>query len=151
MGSSATGPDEAIRLADDAVERLAERLRTLSDVRLARSLPPYASRADAARAVAQLLADLAASLEGVDHPAGAAPAVAARTVPRLHDFAVGDQVAVTGHDLVRAAARVLAQPPSAAAAHDRLPHADGRVTGAEDVVLVLARATEACRGLLHDL
>ena len=75
------------------VERLADRLRTLSDVRLAKPLPPYASRADAARAVVQRLADAAAVLEG--RPV--------REVPRLPDLAVGDQVAVTGADLVVAA------------------------------------------------
>ncbi len=74
------------------VERLARRLRSLSEVRLARPLPGHASRADAARALAQQLADAASRLEGLP----------VRTVPRLHDFAVGDQVAVTGHDLAAA-------------------------------------------------
>ena len=75
------------------VDRLAQRLRSLSEVRLARPLPPHASRADAAHALAQRLADASARLEGVPaHP-----------VPRLHDLTVGDQVAVTGHDLVAAA------------------------------------------------
>lgn len=83
------------RLADE-VERLADRLRALSDVRLARPLPPHPSRADAARAVAQLLADRAAQLEGRQP----------RELPRLPDLAVGDQVAVTGTDLVLAAAAV---------------------------------------------
>ena len=72
--------------------RLADRLRSLSDVRLARPLPPAGSRADAAHALAQRLADHAAALEGGT----------SRVVPRLHDLAVGDQVAVTGADLVRA-------------------------------------------------
>jgi hypothetical protein len=87
------------------VERLADRLRTLSDVRLARALPPYASRADAARAVVQLLADGAAGLEG--RPV--------REVPRLPDLAVGDQVAVTGTDLVVAAAASWPAEPAVAA------------------------------------
>ena len=73
--------------------RLADRLRSLSDLRLSRPLPPHPSRAEAAHAVAQLLADGAAQLEG--RPI--------RPVPRLHDLAVGDQVAVTGTDLVAAA------------------------------------------------
>jgi hypothetical protein len=76
-----------------AVQRVADRLRSLSDARLARPLPPHATRADAAHALAQQLADTCARLEGVP----------ARPVPRLHDLAVGDQVAVTGHDLVAAA------------------------------------------------
>jgi len=48
--------------------------------------------ADAAHSLAQLLADLAA--EAGDEPR--------RVVPRLSDLAVGDQVAVTLHDLVAA-------------------------------------------------
>ena len=75
------------------VARLADRLRSLTDVRLARALPPYGSRADAGHAVAQLMADSAAELS----------AEPLRPVPRLHDFAVADQVAVTGADLVRVA------------------------------------------------
>ncbi len=82
-----------------AVDRLAERLRSLSDTRLARPLPPHPSRADAAHALAQALAE---ADQGVEQRADPQPP-AWRRVPRLHDFAVGDQVAVTGHDLVRAA------------------------------------------------
>ena len=94
--------------------RLADRLRSLSDVRLARPLPPARSRADAAHALAQRMADHAAALEG-------APS---RAVPRLHDLAVGDQVAVTGTDLVRALGSTGApgEPAEdrAARAHDAL-------------------------------
>lgn len=89
-GSSGTAPELA-QLAV-IVERVSDRLRSLSDTRLARPRADGRSRADAAHAVAQLLADLAAELE----------ARPARPVPRLHDLAVGDQVAVTGHDLVQA-------------------------------------------------
>ena len=102
------------------MERLSDRLRSLSDVRLARPLPPHASRADAAHALAQLLADGAARLE--EGPA--------RAVPRLHDLAVGDQVAVTGHDLVAAALATLATAAAPA-----------------DVEYVLAAASAACREL----
>jgi hypothetical protein len=123
VGAPAAG--EADELAAD-VRRLADRLRSLSDVRLARPLPPSGSRADAARAVAQLLADGAARLTG-DR---------SRPVPRLHDFAVGDQVAVTGADLV-AAARA----------------AGGLVAEgvAEMLAEVLAEARQACRQLLASL
>lgn len=82
-----------------AVDRLADRLRSLSDTRLARPLPPHSSRADAAHTLAQALAQ---ADQGVEQRADPQPP-AWRRVPRLHDFAVGDQVAVTGHDLVRAA------------------------------------------------
>jgi len=100
------------------VDRLAQRLRSLSDVRLARSLPPHASAAAAAHALAQRLSDVSARLEG-------APS---RPVPRLHDLAVGDQVAVTGHDLVAAAG---AADPARAV----------------DVQALVAGASVACRDL----
>jgi hypothetical protein len=111
---------QATGLADSLatqVERLSDRLRSLSDIRLARPLPPHASRADAAHALAQLLADGAASLEGGP----------VRPVPRLHDLAVGDQVAVTGRDLVEAA--LASAAPGA------------------DVDAVLLAASAACREL----
>lgn len=82
------------------VTRLADRLRSLSEGRLARPLPSAGSRADAAHALAQALAVAAQGIE--QHADASAPAW--REVPRLDDFAVGDQIAVTGTDLVSAAA-----------------------------------------------
>lgn len=58
--------------------------------RLAAPWPPYASRAEGARALAQRLADRAADLGGWPR----------RVVPDAGDAAVGDQVAVTGDDLL---------------------------------------------------
>jgi len=78
------------------VRRVAERLRTLSEAQLAAQAPPYPSRATGGRTVAQTLADAAQALEERD--SGAEPRW--RDVPALSDFAVGDQVAVTGNDLV---------------------------------------------------
>ena len=79
------------RLEVDLV-RTVGRLRTLGLARLAASFEPEPTRADAAHALAQRLADRTADLEG--HPG--------RRVPRLSDAAVGDQVAVCGHDLLEA-------------------------------------------------
>ena len=107
------------------VTRLADRLRSLTDVRLGRPLPPYGSRADAAHAVAQLMADAAATLAGEPR----------RTVPRLNDFAVADQVAVTGTDLVTAA--------TAATAAQSAPGVDLDVL----VEAVLARCRELSAAL----
>jgi hypothetical protein len=84
------------------VRRVADRLRSMSQERLNRPFPPYASRAAAALALAQLLADTAQDLAG---PAGHGEG-ARRFVPDLGPLAVGDQVAVTGTDLVIAAARL---------------------------------------------
>ena len=106
-------PDEgwaplAEELAAD-VRRVADRLRTLSAARLAGppappedGMPPYRSRAQAAHGAAQAMADAAAALES--GPTGGW--VERRPLPELADFAVGEQVAVTGHDLLAALALV---------------------------------------------
>jgi hypothetical protein len=98
----------AEELAAD-VRRVADRLRTLSAARLAGppapsedGMPPYRSRAQAARGAAQAMADAAAALESA--PAGGW--VERRPLPELADLAVGEQVAVTGHDLLAALALV---------------------------------------------
>ena len=95
---STTWDAKLAELARD-VDRVSDRLRGLSQARLAAAAPPHSSRAAAARATAQTLADASAGLE-----AGRDPAEPLwRTLPELDDLAVGDQVAVTGHDLVTAA------------------------------------------------
>lgn len=78
------------------VRRVADRLRSLSQARLAAPAPPHESRADAARAAAQTLAKAAQCL--AERESGVEPSW--RPLPVLSDFAVGDQVAVTGHDLL---------------------------------------------------
>jgi hypothetical protein len=74
--------------------RTVDRLRTLGVARLAASFEPEPTRADAARGVAQRLEDLAAEVESREP----------RTLTKLADSAVGDQVAVCGHDLLAALA-----------------------------------------------
>jgi hypothetical protein len=92
-------------LAGD-VRRVADRLRSMSQPRLAGApappptgFPSYESRADGARAVATEVAHRARCLEA---SAPGAPHVPLVPVPRLSDFAAGDQVAVAGHDLLAA-------------------------------------------------
>jgi len=87
----------AVRAEIEAdVRRVAERLRTLSEAQLAAAAPPYSSRAAGARTVVQTLADAAQALEERD--SGAEPHW--RDVPALPDLSVGDQVALTGNDLL---------------------------------------------------
>jgi regulator of protease activity HflC (stomatin/prohibitin superfamily) len=93
--------------------RVVERLRTLSQARLLAPVAPYASRVEAARTLAQALAEAAATLEAPAH-------AVRRKVPDVGPFAVGDQVAVTAHDLLLAAA-------GAAEAADVLDEALGRL------------------------
>ncbi len=87
MGSdhSSTREDLVIEL-----DRVVERLRSMPLIKLAAAWPPYESRAAGARALAQRLADAAAILSGDQQYA----------VPDVGDAAVGDQVAVTGADLL---------------------------------------------------
>ena len=94
MADAAPGSEDLGR----SVERLADRLRTLADTRLARPLDGGATAADRAHALAQALAD---AEQGIAERAAERPP-AWRAVPRLGDLAVGDQVAVTGADLVAA-------------------------------------------------
>ena len=74
------------------LRRTVDRLRTLGLDRLKASFAPEPTRADAAYAVAGRLADAAADLDGGPR----------RALPRLADQAVGDQVAVCGHELLAA-------------------------------------------------
>ena len=94
MADAAPGSEDLGR----SVERLADRLRTLADTRLARPIDGGATAADRAHALAQALAD---AEQGIAERAAEQPP-AWRAVPRLGDLAVGDQVAVTGADLVAA-------------------------------------------------
>jgi hypothetical protein len=132
--SSAAWDELRGELARD-VDRVADRLRGLSQARLAADASPHASRAEAARAAAQALADASAGLEaGLD-----SDPPTWRELPRLDDFAIGDQVAVTGHDLVAAAAS--GQP------QDEVWTRNGRRTAHE----VLAAAVAALVALRHAL
>ncbi len=81
----ATVDDASVELG-----RVVDRLRSMPLTRLAAPWGDYPSRAAGARALAQRLADRAADLAGLPH----------RLVPDVGDAAVGDQVAVTGRDLL---------------------------------------------------
>ena len=72
---------------------LVQRLRLWTPQRWAAQHPPYGTRADVARHLAQAFADAAAALEGQPR----------RALPRLDsDLGGPDQLAVTTDDLVRA-------------------------------------------------
>jgi hypothetical protein len=92
---------------DAAVElgRVVDRLRTMPLTRLAAPWGDYPSRAVGARALAQRLADRAADVSGSPH----------RSVPDVGDAAVGDQVAVTGREVL---SLVLSEDDLAAVAAD---------------------------------
>ncbi|MFL6139420.1 MAG: hypothetical protein ACJ74O_16675 [Frankiaceae bacterium] len=74
------------------VRALVARLRGFSVTRFGAAAPPFATRGDAAHHLVSAVAAAAAAAEGVPaHP-----------VPRLGDFALADQLAVVGADLVAA-------------------------------------------------
>ncbi|MFJ7913166.1 hypothetical protein [Kitasatospora sp. NPDC096204] len=107
----------------EAVDRLADRFRSLPQSKLLGAVPGHASRAAAALELARRLAGLAAAVEGGPR----------RDFPDAGAFAVGDQLAVAGHDLATA----LAALPEGA----RVALPDGPVPAAE----VLAAAVDAVR------
>jgi hypothetical protein len=122
-------PDEGwAPLADELaadVRRVADRLRTLSAARLAGppappedGMPPYRSRAQAGRAAAETMANAAAALEAAAVGGGW---VEWQPLPELADFAVGEQVAVTGHDLLAALTLVSPEKDVWFGVHDRAP------------------------------
>jgi hypothetical protein len=84
-------PADPARLRIEA-ERVCERLRTMSLVRLAAPLGEGGTRAARGFALAQELVDLAASARGE----------VARSLPHLPDTAVGDVLAVAAQELVEA-------------------------------------------------
>ncbi|MEV8325133.1 hypothetical protein [Kitasatospora sp. NPDC056731] len=112
-----------VQLLVEAVDSLADRFRSLPQSKLLGAVPGYESRAAAALALARRLAALALAAEGGSE----------REFPEAGAFAVGDQLAVAGHDL---AAALTALPEGAAVAL-----ADGPVAAAE----VLAEAVAAVR------
>lgn len=80
------------------VRRVSDRLRSLSATRLQAPVPPFPSRAAVSREAARVLAVAAQGIEArasENEPSWRQP-------PELADFAVGDQVAVTGQDLLAA-------------------------------------------------
>lgn len=94
-------PEVRVPTVDDVareVTRTAHQLRRLPESKLRRAAAGTTGPtvADAAHALAQWLADAAARVQ----PSGRPPV--GHPVPRLTDFAVGDQVAVTGRELVDA-------------------------------------------------
>jgi hypothetical protein len=122
-GLSGPGTDPWAGLREDLaadVRRVSDRLRSLSATRLAgppgpsaAGGPPFVSRAQAGRAAAAELARAAAALEAAAGPGGQADRDVPEQpelpeppeppeLPELSDLAVGDQVAVTGHDLLGA-------------------------------------------------
>ncbi|MFI9270619.1 hypothetical protein ACIGXM_07900 [Kitasatospora sp. NPDC052896] len=124
-------PDAAALL--HAVDRLADRFRALPQSRLLGAVPGYPSRAAAGLALADRLA---AEAQRLEEGAESAP----RVVPDAGAFAVGDQLAVAGHDLVVALAPLADEHP--------LETADGARTTAAgllaEAVAAVGAVAELC-------
>jgi hypothetical protein len=126
---------DAVGVLAREVGRVADRLRSMSDARLGQPFPPAGTRAMAALDLAQHLADVAQGVED----RGAASMPTPRVVPDVGVFALGDQVAVTGTDLVAAAAGLRPE--------EEVWTARGRLSLAQ----VVAEATDAVRALRQAL
>jgi hypothetical protein len=111
--------------------RTVDRLRTLGLARLDAAFDPEPTRAEAARAVAQRLADLAADLDGRPR----------LTLPALGVQAAGDQLAVTGHDLLAAAAdpQITDVPSDSGSRRRAATEVDALLLEAADILLDLRR------------
>jgi len=95
MNSAASAPlvsEAAERYAVD-LRRTVDRLRATGAAKLAASFSPEPTRADAAFALIGVMAERAAQVAGSER----------RSVPRLTDMALGDQMAVIGRELLIAA------------------------------------------------
>lgn len=116
------------------LDQVVSRLRNSSAARLRAAVSgPFATRADAGRALARLLAQATQGIEDAGTPS---PPVW-RTLPTLHEPAVGDQVRVLAHDFVSA----LPTSPS------EVWGSEGRV-GIDDVIRdVATTVTEVARYL----
>ncbi|MFF7590302.1 hypothetical protein ACFZCK_22690 [Kitasatospora purpeofusca] len=123
----------------EAVDALADRFRAMPQSRLLGAVPGHPSRAAAGLALARWLAEAARAAEAV-RADGGADGVPAHELPDAGAFAVGDQLAVVGHDL---AAALAALPGDAAVA---LP--DSPPVAAEAVrALAVRRLAEASAAL----
>jgi hypothetical protein len=87
-------PAAALDVLAREVRALVSRLRGFSITRFRAAAPPFASRGDAAHHLVSAVAAAAALAEGGP----------VRAVPRLGDFALADQLAVVGADLLAALA-----------------------------------------------
>ncbi|MEV6975060.1 hypothetical protein [Kitasatospora sp. NPDC093806] len=96
----------------EAVDALADRFRAMPQSRLLGAVPGHPSRAAAGLALARRLAGAAQEAEAAAATGAAGGAGPVRELPDAGAFAVGDQLAVTGHDLAAA----LAVRPAAEAA-----------------------------------
>ena len=122
----------------EELTRLADGYRRLPHSKFAQRLEPYGDRAQAGHWLAAQVTMVAQGMERWDSP----QPPRWRDLPRLGVFALGDQIAVVGHDLV-AAYRALEDP------RDTLiwTPGDGRVP-AEKAMAAVLESTTALRKAL---
>jgi hypothetical protein len=134
-------PSSAVVFADVLTEeltKLAEGYRRLPHSKFALRLEPYGDRAQAAYWLASQLTTVAQGMERWDSP----QPPAWRELPTLGVFALGDQIAVVGNDLL-AAYRVLKDPRETLI----WTPGEGRVPAEKAMAAVLESTTALCRAL----
>jgi hypothetical protein len=114
------------------VTRLAEAYRRMPHSKFTLRLDPYGDRATAGHWLATRFAVLAQGLEEADRP----EAPEWRRLPALEPFALGDQLEVTGKDLLRAYGR-LEEPGTV----DVWTPDEGRMSAEKALAAVLDRTT----------
>lgn len=132
------GSPDPLDLLRDQIDRVAEAYRRMPHSKFTRRLEPYGDRASAGRWLADQLATLAQGVEQCDR----LEVPVWHRVPTLGVFALGDQIAVVGRELVAAfravpdPARTLVWTPG-----------DGRVPADKALAAVLESTTALRRAL----
>ena len=134
-GGEPANPD-LLELLRSEIVRVAEAYRRMPHSKFTLRLEPWGTRAIAGRWLAQEFAALAARVEAWPSAVAQPPAL-----PKLDDFALGDQIAVTGRELVEAVEAL----PDRAATTLRLGDA---VVPLEKTLAVVLDSTTALRKLL---
>ena len=135
---SADGEPSAAEVLARELTRLAEGYRRLPHSKFALRLEPYGDRAQAGHWLAAQVTMVAQGMERWDSP----QPPRWRELPRLGVFALGDQIAVVGNDLV-AAYQALKDPRETLI----WTPGEGRVPAEKAMAAVLESTTALCRAL----
>lgn len=130
---------------DSLLTRLASAYRSLPESKLLGRLPDGRTRAAAGHELAVLIATAAQGVEDRSRPS----APSWRPLPYEGPFVVGDQIGVTGHDLLAACARLAPGPVPASTAVWAPPGVRCDRTGVGTVLSRVLAAAEELSGALH--
>jgi len=130
---------------DSVLTRLASAYRSLPESKLLGRLPDGRTRAAAGHELAALLGLAAQGVEDRSRPS----APSWRPLPYEGPFVVGDQIGVTGHDLLAACARLAPETASASTAVWAPPGVRCDRTGMGTLLTRVLTAAEELSGRLY--